>query len=58
MMPALAFLLHGDGMDIIYFWSSIFMIALPITVFGVLTYFVIKKYRNRHREQGAGSREP
>jgi hypothetical protein len=48
-------LLHGDDMDLIYFWASIFMILLPITIFTTLTYFVVKGYRKR--EQGAGSRE-
>ena len=49
MMPVLAVLLHGDGMDIIYFWSSIFMVALPIVVFGGLTYFVVKAARKQPR---------
>jgi heme/copper-type cytochrome/quinol oxidase subunit 2 len=49
MMPVLAVLLHGDGMDIIYFWSSIFMVALPIIVFGGLTYFVVKAARKQPR---------
>lgn len=48
-------LLHGDGrMDLIYFWSSILIVALPLTVFGVLTYFLVKGYR---KAQGARSRE-
>ena len=49
MMPVLAVLLHGDGMDIIYFWSSIFMVALPIIIFGGLTYFVVKAARKQPR---------
>ncbi len=55
MMPVLAVLLHGDGMDIIYFWSSIFMILLPITVFTVLTYLIVKGYKNREKGEGRGS---
>jgi heme/copper-type cytochrome/quinol oxidase subunit 2 len=55
MTLALVVLLHGDDMDLIYFWSSIFMILLPITIFTVLTYFVVRAYRKR--EQGAGSTE-
>lgn len=50
MMLALAVLLHGDGQDIIYFWSSIFMVALPLTIFGGLTYLVLKGYRKRNQE--------
>jgi hypothetical protein len=49
MIPLLAVLLHGDGMDIIYFWASILMVLLPIAAFSWLTYFVIKIYR---RERG------
>ena len=55
MTLALAVLLHGEDMDLIYFWSSIFMILLPITVFTVLTYLAVKAYRKR--EQGARSAE-
>ena len=54
MTPVLAILLHGDGMDIIYFWSSIFMVALPIGAFSWLTYVLIKKYRLEMREKGEG----
>jgi heme/copper-type cytochrome/quinol oxidase subunit 2 len=46
---------HGDSVDLIYFWSSILMVALPLAVFGVLTYLVVKGYRKR--EHGAGSTE-
>jgi len=49
MIPILALLLHDDGMDIIYFWSSIFMVALPLIVFGGLTYFVVKASRKQPR---------
>ena len=55
MTLTLAVLLHGDGMDIIYFWSSIFMILLPITVFTVLTYLIVKGYKNREKGEGRGS---
>jgi heme/copper-type cytochrome/quinol oxidase subunit 2 len=55
MTPILAALLHGDDLDLIYFWSSLLIVALPLTVFGVLTYLVVKGYRKR--EQGAGSTE-
>jgi heme/copper-type cytochrome/quinol oxidase subunit 2 len=50
MTPLLLVLLHDDGMDIIYFWSSIFMVALPLTIFSTLTYFVVRGYRRRKRE--------
>ena len=47
-------ILHGDGMDIIYFWSSIVIVLLPLGLFTWLTYFVIKKYRLEMREKGDG----
>ena len=45
---------HGH-VDFIYFLSSLVIVALPLTVFGVITYLVVKGYRSRG--QGAGSRE-
>ena len=44
----------SHNVDLIYFWSSLFMIVLPITIFSVLTYFVVKGYR---KAQGARSKE-
>jgi hypothetical protein len=54
MMPVLAVLLHGDGMDIIYFWSSVFMVLLPIGGFSWLTYLLVKRYLHEMREKGDG----
>ena len=47
-------LLHGgdDRMDFIYFLSAVFMVLLPLTIFSVLTYLLVKAYRRR--ERGAG----
>ena len=44
-------LLHGgdDRMDLIYFWSSILMVTLPLIVFGALTYFLVRQYRKREQ---------
>jgi hypothetical protein len=41
---ALLSLLHGgdDRMDLIYFWSSIVMVLLPLTIFITLTYLMVK----------------
>lgn len=41
---------HGDNIDLIYFWSSILMVALPLAVFGVLTYFVVRGYLKREHD--------
>ena len=50
MTLALAVLLHGeDGMDFIYFLSALLIVALPLTVFSVLTYLVTKGYFKREK---------
>ena len=45
MIAILAVLLHGDKMDFIYFLSSLLIVLLPLSVFTVLTYLVVKGYR-------------
>lgn len=59
LMPSLAsvVLLHGgDGhIDLIYFWSSILIVLLPLSVFITLTYLLVKAYRNRERGAGGGT---
>jgi len=44
-------LLHGgdDRMDLIYFWSSILIVALPLLVFGGMTWLIVKQYRKREQ---------
>ena len=37
--------------DLIYFWSSLVLVALPLLVFSWLTYLVIKGYRQGRRQQ-------
>lgn len=55
MMPVLAVLLrHGMDMDLIYFWSAIVMVLLPLGSFCWLTYWFIKRYRIEMRERGEG----
>jgi len=48
----------SQNVDLLYFWSSLFMIVLPITIFSVLTYFVVKAYRKREREAGSTEQKP
>lgn len=50
MTPLLAMGLHGNDMDLVYFWSSMLIVLLPLTVFGVLAYLVVKGYRKRNQE--------
>ncbi|MGH7530192.1 MAG: hypothetical protein ACREMN_07395 [Gemmatimonadales bacterium] len=43
---AVAILQHGESehTDFIYFLSSLLIVALPVTVFSVLAYLLVKKY--------------
>jgi len=50
MMPLLALLRHDGGMDIVYFWSSLVMVAWPLIVFGGLTWLVVKASLKQQRE--------
>ena len=54
MNLALLVLLHGgdDRMDLIYFWSAILIVLLPITVFVTIAYKLWKGYR-KERKQSA-----
>ena len=51
MTHALLLVLHGgDGrLDLIYFWASILMVALPLTIFSVLTWLFTKGYWKRRK---------
>ena len=52
MNLALLVLLHGgsDRMDLIYFWSAILIVLLPIAIFVTIGYLLWKGYRNRERK--------
>jgi len=41
--------------DLIYFFSSLLMVVLPLTVFTWLTYLVVKRYR---QDQSAERKTP
>ncbi len=47
----------NNGLDIIYFWSSILIVLLPLGVFTWLTYLVVRAYRaERSRNAEGGTR--
>lgn len=50
MIPALLVLLHGDDMDLIYFWSAILIVLLPIAIFVTIGYLLWKGYRKERKE--------
>ncbi len=58
MTPLLLLLLHGgdDRMDLIYFWSSLLIVALPVAVFGILAYLVVRGSRRARRAADAARR--
>ena len=43
--------MNHEHIDLVYFWSSVFMILLPMTIFTALTYFVVKGYRKRQQSR-------
>jgi hypothetical protein len=46
MILAALLLVHGDDhMDLIYFWSSILIVVLPVAVFVTIGYWLVKMYR-------------
>jgi len=50
MIPVLLVLLHGDDMDLIYFWSAILIVLLPVTIFVTIGYLLWKGYRKERKE--------
>ncbi len=54
MTPALLVLTHGGGdrMDLIYFWSAILIVLLPIAIFVTIGYLLWRGYR-KERKQSA-----
>jgi len=44
----------NPNIDLIYFWSSLVLVAAPLAVFTVLTYLVAKGYFRKMREKGDG----
>ena len=55
LLPLLA-LLHGgdDRVDLIYFWSAILIVLLPIAIFATIAFLLVKGYRRRERGAGSG----
>jgi len=54
-MTMLLMLLHGEGkMDLVYFWSSILTVLLPLTVFIAMTVLLVKGYLYRKEADGGG----
>jgi hypothetical protein len=51
MSFALLVLLHGpdDRMELIYFWSAILIVLLPVGIFVTIAYLLFKGYRKRER---------
>jgi len=54
MMPVLVLLLHGDRMELAYFWSSIVIVALPIGVFVTIAVLAVRGYFRRRAPDGGG----
>jgi len=54
-MNALLVLLHGGGdrMDLIYFWSAILIVLLPLAIFVTIGVLLVKGYRKREHKPTA-----
>ena len=51
MMLALLFALHGDRMELTYFWSAILIVLLPVSIFVALGYWLVKMYRKERHQR-------
>src|SRR5204862_7454278 len=57
VLPAPSTTVHrqmNQHIDLIYFLSSLVLVALPLGVFSWLTYLLVKRYLHELREKGAG----
>jgi hypothetical protein len=45
---------HGGRMDLVYFWSSILTILLPVAVFVALGVLTVRGYVRRKAPDGGG----
>jgi hypothetical protein len=54
-MNALLVLLHdgSDRMDLIYFWSAILIVLLPLAIFVTIGFLLVKAYRKREHKPTA-----
>ena len=44
----------NQHIDLIYFFSSLVMVGLPLGLFTWLTYLVVKRYRAERRDNAEG----
>ncbi len=54
VMPAVLLVLHGDRMELAYFWSSIVIVALPVGVFITIAVLAVRGYFRRRAPDGGG----
>ena len=59
MIPTLLALHGGDGpVDLVYFWSAVVMAGIPVAVFVVIGFLVVRAYFRRREPDGGGEVEP
>jgi lipopolysaccharide export LptBFGC system permease protein LptF len=50
MILATLLLLHGDdSLDLVYFWSSILIVLLPVAAFVAIGWWLVRMYRREHK---------
>lgn len=45
--------MNHDHIDLIYFWSAILMVLLPIAIFVTIGFLLVKAYRKREHKPSA-----
>jgi hypothetical protein len=59
MILTLLVLHGGDGhIDLVYFWSAVVMASLPVAVFIVIGFLVVRAYIRRQGADGGDDAEP
>jgi len=58
MLLLVPILLHGDRIELAYFWSSIVIVALPVVVFITIAVLAVRGYFRRRVPDGGGEVGP
>jgi len=58
MMLTLLLPQHRPDMDVVYFWSSVLIVVLPLAVFTTITVLVVRGYFHRTAADGGGEPPP
>jgi len=54
MILATLHLLHGNDMDVVYFWSAVLLAVGPVAVFTIISVLAVRGYFRREVADGGG----